>query len=103
MKNNFYNEILKYKKNINICDETKSYLRKYIKTNRNNINLFLAKSINFSYFNKPEIEYKLVIWGINLTSTVGYGRFTKQIRNMITLPYFQQSILIGILLSDGYL
>ena len=44
MKNNFYNDILKYKKNKNICDKTKSYLRKYIKTNRNNIKLFLSNS-----------------------------------------------------------
>jgi hypothetical protein len=56
MKNNFYNDILNYKKNKNICDETKSYLRKYIKINRNKIKLFLGNSRKLSYFNNPNIE-----------------------------------------------
>lgn len=106
LRNNFYKDIINYKKNKNICDETKSLIRIYKKENRKNIKLFLATqqgTRKISFLTKPIIANKIVIWGIILTSTVGYGRFTKQIRNMIALPFFQQSILIGILLSDGYL
>lgn len=45
----------------------------------------------------------LVLWGSNLTSQVGTGRFTKQISNMIQLPPHQKSVIIGLLLSDGWL
>lgn len=45
----------------------------------------------------------LVVWGTNLTSTVGMGRFTKQVRDMIQLPNFQKSVIIGLILSDGLL
>jgi hypothetical protein len=36
-----------------------------------------------------------VVWGTNLRSQVGYGRFTKQVSNMIKLPPSQQSVVIG--------
>lgn len=45
----------------------------------------------------------LVVWGTNLTSTVGIGRFTKQVRDMIQLPAFQKSVIVGLILSDGWL
>lgn len=45
----------------------------------------------------------LVVWGTNLTSTVGIGRFTKQVRDMIQLPHFQKSVIVGLILSDGWL
>jgi hypothetical protein len=45
----------------------------------------------------------LVIWGTNLTSLVGCGRLTKQVSEMIKLPNYQKSIIIGLLLSDGWL
>ena len=45
----------------------------------------------------------LVIWGQNLPSSVGSGRFTKQESNMIQLPPFIKSVIIGLLLSDGWL
>lgn len=45
----------------------------------------------------------LVIWGQNLTSSVGLGRFTKQVSNMIRLPPYQQSVIIGLILYDGWL
>jgi hypothetical protein len=38
-----------------------------------------------------------------LSSTVGEGRFTKIVKNMIVLPPYQKSVIVGILLSDGYL
>lgn len=46
---------------------------------------------------------ELVIWGSNLQSTIGEGRFTKVVRDMIRLPALQFSILVGLLLSDGWL
>ena len=45
----------------------------------------------------------LVVWGSNLVSSVGYGRFTAQISNMIVLHPYQFSVIIGLLLSDGWL
>ena len=44
----------------------------------------------------------LVIWGTNLYSTVG-SRFTQNELNMVKLPYFIKSVMIGLLLSDGYI
>jgi hypothetical protein len=54
-------------------------------------------NLNFS------AKTSLVVWGTNLSSSVGKGRFTKQESNMIKLPYYQKSIIIGLLLSDGWL
>ena len=39
----------------------------------------------------------------NLTSGVGWGRHTKQERNMIAIPPYQYSVIVGLLLSDGWL
>ena len=44
----------------------------------------------------------LVIWGTNLYSTVGI-RFTQNELNMVKLPYFIKSVMVGLLLSDGYI
>lgn len=45
----------------------------------------------------------MVVWGTNLTSAVGMGRFTKVVRNMIQLPSYQKSAIVGLILSDGWL
>ena len=45
----------------------------------------------------------LVVWGTNLTSTVGIGRSTEQVKDMIKLPLHQYSIIVGLLLSEGWL
>ena len=45
----------------------------------------------------------LVIWGHYLPSHVGTGKFTKQVSGMIKLPHFQKSVIIGLILSDGWL
>ncbi len=45
----------------------------------------------------------LVVWGKNLPSGVGWGRHTKQERNMIAIPAYQYSVIVGLLLSDGWL
>ena len=60
-----------------------------------------------SYSTKRQITVNtctdLVIWGTHLGSTVNYGRFTKLVREMIVLPPYQESIVVGLLLSDGWL
>lgn len=45
----------------------------------------------------------LVVWGTNLSSLVGFGRLTRQESNMVELPPYQFSVIIGLLLSDGWL
>jgi hypothetical protein len=45
----------------------------------------------------------LVVWGTNLQSLLGTGRFTKQVSGMIKLPPYQRSVILGVLLSDGWL
>jgi hypothetical protein len=44
----------------------------------------------------------LVIWGTNLTSTIG-EKFTLKQLTMVKLAPYQYSVLIGLLLSDGWL
>lgn len=39
----------------------------------------------------------------NLSSTVGYGRYTKIEKQMVKLPSYQESVIMGIFLSDGHL
>jgi NADH-ubiquinone oxidoreductase chain 4 len=43
----------------------------------------------------------IVIWGTNLSLTINFGFYSKQIREMIVLPYYHFSIIIGLYLSDG--
>lgn len=57
---------------------------------------FSSKSV------KKQQNLSLVVWGTNLPSSVGSGRFTKQESNMIKLPPFQYSVVIGLILSDGW-
>lgn len=56
------------------------------------------------YSNTNKLDNKdVVVWGTNLCSTAGTGRLTNIVKNMIALPYYQKSVIVGILLSDGYL
>jgi hypothetical protein len=43
----------------------------------------------------------LVVLGTNLGSQVGSGRFTKQVSEMIKLPLFYRSVIVGLILSDA--
>jgi hypothetical protein len=45
----------------------------------------------------------LILWGENLGSMVGSGRLTKVERNMLKLAPTQYSVVVGVLLSDGWL
>lgn len=56
-----------------------------------------------NYLPKNEKCKDLVIFGSNLSSTIGYPYYTIIIRHMIELPSNIYDMLIGILLSDGWL
>jgi hypothetical protein len=45
----------------------------------------------------------LVPWGNNLFSSVGIKNISKEERDMIKLPKFQYSVIIGLILSDASL
>jgi hypothetical protein len=45
----------------------------------------------------------LVIYGSNLGSTVNFIYYNRFIRNIINIPINLNSIILGIILSDGYL
>lgn len=62
-----------------------------------NARVFSTKAVNLSQSN-----LSLIPWGINLESGVSLGRLSNQIRNMYELHYFQSSVLVGVLLSDGW-
>jgi LAGLIDADG DNA endonuclease family len=54
-------------------------------------------NIKNNYNNK-----QIVWWGTNLSSNIGYGRSTKVVLGMYKIPSFHNSVIIGILLSDGW-
>jgi len=45
----------------------------------------------------------LVVYGSNLGTTLGMGRFPKDISKLIYLTPISYSVVVGILLSDGWL
>ena len=45
----------------------------------------------------------LVVYGSNLGSTVNFFYYNRFIRNIINIPTNLNSIILGIILSDGYL
>lgn len=48
-------------------------------------------------------ELSLVVWGTNLRSQVGTGKYTKLVSSMIKLPNYNKSVIIGLLLSYSWL
>lgn len=44
-----------------------------------------------------------MVWGTNIRSLVGRGKITNKESKMIKLPSYQYSVVIGMLLSDGWL
>jgi hypothetical protein len=59
----------------------------------------------FFIFQNPDYSSSLALvpWGSNLASQVGTKLISKQERGMIRLPSFQYGVVIGLLLSDGWL
>jgi hypothetical protein len=54
-------------------------------------------------YNNNNLDLGLIVWGSSMSSNIGYPRFNKLTSTMIELPLFQFSLLIGLLLSDGWL
>lgn len=93
----------------------------------NTATLSTASGLNYSYrkirdLNKGHISYSnytknkhsvpqisqdksLVVWGKNLTSSrrEGKGRFTKAVSDMIQLTSYNKGVVVGLLLSDGWI
>lgn len=75
-----------------------------------NFNIQLITKTNNSYpegnknpYPKDLPDTRIVVWGQNIYSSVGLGRFTKQVSHIIEIPAYQQSVITGLMLSDGWL
>ena len=82
--------------------------------NKNNHTLNLLERFpraNKNYLPSNKNSTDLVLFGSNLSSTVGYPAYTVIVRHMVKIPdittagkdYELESILIGIIISDGWL
>ncbi len=74
-----------------------SFSKTYINKHKNNYNYNHLNNSN-SYLNNS--CKSLVVYGTNLSSTVGSPRFTAFDRSMIRIPHNLRSIFVGIILSD---
>lgn len=81
---------------------SKSFSKIYLTKNNNNklINLpFKTKTISHVVLNK--YNKSLVIYGTNISSTVGSRRYSLLQRKQVNIPFHIKSIFIGIILSDA--
>ena len=82
-----------------------------------NKNLILFKKSNLTQFfttafksSSPSKKFDnlsvnssdLVVWGSNLGLTLG-GRLTRVQANMIKIPFYVQGVMVGLILSDGWM
>ena len=72
-------------------------INKGVKTQTEKGKFFLYQNPNHSQ------SLSLVPWGNNLFSSVGIKNISKEERDMIKLPKFQYSVIIGLILSDASL
>jgi len=56
---------------------------------------------NRKYIKENNNVLDLVLFGTNLTSTVGYPKYTIILQHMVVLPNYIKDVIIGLLLSDG--
>jgi len=45
----------------------------------------------------------LVVWGSNLSTNVGYPRFSKLVSNIISLSPYVKGVIIGLILGDAWI
>jgi hypothetical protein len=67
-----------------------------------NVKRYSIKRIIMNKNKKSACSKDLVVWGTNLYSTVGI-KLSQNELNIVKLSYFIKSVIIGILLSDGYI
>jgi hypothetical protein len=60
------------------------------------------RTVQSSYPFGYEVDKSLVVWGTNLESTVG-EKFTREQLAMVQLAPYQNSVIVGLVLSDGWL
>jgi hypothetical protein len=77
-------------------------VRKYSRLYSTNLaaSEFNEHSVHSSY--GADRDKSLVVWGLNLTSTVGI-KFSRNQLAMVKLPPYERSVIIGLILSDGWL
>lgn len=75
------------------------------KNNRNNLGSYIAGLQKRSLKTKVNISTftDLEIWGKNLRSNVDKGRFSQIEANMLELAPYQLGVIVGLILSDGWL
>ena len=92
---------------MNSCEGKNTINKLAVNSNHNNLILEENKYKLFIPINDHIEVIKnlndVVLWGTNLCSTAGTGRLTNIVKNMIALPFYQKNVIVGILLSDGYL
>jgi hypothetical protein len=74
--------------------------RRLIHSSNNTLNNKKISAINDNV--KPECK-RLVVYGSNLSSTLKYEGFSSKLRGICKIPVNLHSIILGVLLSDGWL
>src|SRR5689334_4239888 len=73
--------------------------RSFSKTNMTKY--YYYSSLSFNNSTNTDTSKALVVYGSNLSSTVGYPKFNNLQRNMMNIPNNLISVFIGIILSDA--
>jgi len=64
--------------------------------------IYYIGDYNFNLFNLKFNNTSLVVWGSIISSGVGQGKNSKIVQSMYSLTNYQQSVLIGLMLSDAW-